>query len=129
MLAMAYADLEEARRHHAALKGIIERHAGDAADLRALRRAVDLCRGAADAVNDAYCREKIRLAGEYAAELLSNGEHARWRRDAVSGVDYLKRQALNALELFLSRVYSLEATRRAGARSILATFALNPRRA
>lgn len=123
---MAYADLEEARRHHAALKTIIERHAGDAADLRALRRAVDLCRGAAEAVNDTYCHEKIRLAAEYAAELLTHGEHARWRRDALSGVDYLKRQALGALELFQSRLYSLEAMRRSRARG-LPGFALNPR--
>ena len=128
MLVMAYADLEAARRHHAALKSLIERHTGDA-DLRALRRAVDLCRGAAEAVNDAYCREKIRLAGEFAAELLSRDEHARWRRHALSGVDFLKQQALNALELFLSRVYSLEAMRRAAARGVPALFALTPRRA
>lgn len=124
---MAYADLEEARRHHAALKGIVERHAGDAADLRALRRAVDLCRGAADAVSDAYCREKIRLAAEYASELLAHDEHARWRRDAVSGVDFLKQQALNALELFQSRLYSLEEMRRAAARGVPSLFALTPR--
>ena len=65
---MAYPDLEEARRHHAALKSLIERHAGDAPDFRALRRAVDLCRGAAEAVDDAYCREKIRLAAATIAE-------------------------------------------------------------
>jgi hypothetical protein len=126
---MGYADLEEARRHHAALKRLIERHAGDAADLRALRRAVDLCRGAAEAVNDAYCREKIRLAAEFAAELLAHAEHARWRRDSVSGVDFLKQQALNALELFQSRVYSLETMRRAAARGVPVLFALHPRRA
>lgn len=126
---MAYADLEEARRHHAALKSLIERHAGDAADLRALRRAVDLCRGAAEAVNDAYCREKIRLAAEYAAELLSHDEHARWRRAPLSGVDFLKQQALDALELFQSRLYSLESMRRAAARGVPALFALNPKRA
>jgi len=124
---MGYADLEEARRHHAALKSLIERHAGDAADLRALRRAVDLCRGASEAVNDAYCREKIRLAAEFAAELLSHHEHAKWRRDAVSGIDFLKQQALNALELFESRVYSLESMRRAAARGVPALFALYPR--
>jgi hypothetical protein len=109
---MAYNDLEDARRHLDALKSLIERHAGDAADLRALRRAVDLCRGAAEAVDDPYCREKIRLAAEYAAELLSHGEHGRWRRRAMSGVDYLKQQALGALELFQSRLYSLETLRR-----------------
>lgn len=124
---MAYPDLEEARRHHAALKSLIERHAGDAADLRALRRAVDLCRGAAEAVNDAYCREKIRLAVEFAAELLSQGEHARWRRDSLSGADFLRRQALNALELFQSRLYSLECMRRAGERGAARGFVLSPR--
>jgi hypothetical protein len=104
---MAHADLEAARRHHAALKSIIERHPGDAPDLRALRRAVDLCRGAAEAVDDAYCHEKIRLAAEYAAELLSQGADTRWRRQSASGVDYLKRQALAALELFESRLFVL----------------------
>lgn len=97
---MAHADLEAARRHHAALKSIIERHPGDAPDLRALRRAVDLCRGAAEAVDDAYCHEKIRLAAEYAAELLSQSQRAH-------GVDYLKRQALAMLELFESRLFVL----------------------
>jgi hypothetical protein len=43
-------------------------------------------------------------------------------------VDFLKQQALNALELFLSRVYSLEAIRRADARGVPALFALHPRR-
>ena len=128
-MAMGYADLEEARRHHAALKSLIERHTGDAADRRARRRAVDLCRDAAEAVDDAYCREKIRLAAEFAAELLAHDEHARWRRDPVSGVDFLKQQALNALELFQSRVYSLEAMRRAAARGVPVLFALTPRRA
>jgi len=124
---MPYPDLEAARRHHAALKSLIERHAGDAADLRALRRAVDLCRGAAEAVDDAYCREKIRVAAEFAAELLSHAEHARWRRESLSGVDFLKQQALNALELFQSRLYSLEWLRRAAARKPAARgFLLTP---
>jgi hypothetical protein len=108
---MAHADLADARRHHAALKSIIERHPGDAADLRALRVAVELCRRAAEAVDDPYCHEKIRVAAEYAAELLSRGEHARWRRRSLSGVDYLKRQALAALELFESRLFVLNPRR------------------
>ena len=108
---MAHSDLEEARRYHGALKSIIARHAGEGADLRALRRVSDLCRGAADAVSDPYCREKIRLASEYSAELLAHGEHARWRRRTLSGVEFLKQQALDALDLFLSRIYSLEINR------------------
>lgn len=114
---MSYPDLEEARRHHRALKSIICRHAGDVADLRALRRVVDLCRGAAEAVDDLYCREKIRFAAEYAAELLSHAEHARWQRNATSGMEYLRQQVLDALELFESRLYSLELARLAAQRA------------
>lgn len=117
---MAYSDIEAARQHQTALRSIIERHPGDAADLRALRRAVDLCRGAAEAVDDAYCHQKIRLAAEYAAELFAHGQRAH-------GVDYLKRQALATLELFESRLYSLEATRLRRSYAGPAGFALNPR--
>jgi signal transduction protein with GAF and PtsI domain len=124
---MVYADLEEARQYHGALKSIITRHAGDGADLRAMGRVVELCRSAAEAVEDGYCREKIRLVAEYGSELLAHAEHARWQRPSISGAQFLKQQALNALELFQSRLYSLEATRRAMSRQALAGFQLSPR--
>ena len=124
---MAYHDLDEARGYHAALKTIILRHPGDSADLRAMQRLVDLSRRAAEAVNDGYCREKMRLVAEYGAELLAHAEHARWRRPSISGEQFLKQQALNALELFQSRLYSIEAMRNAAARHALAGFQLSPR--
>lgn len=124
---MAYADLDEARQYHGALKSIITRHSGDGADLRAMRRVVELCRAATDAVDDGYCREKIRLVAEYGSELLAHPDHARWQRPSISGEQFLKQQALNALELFQSRLYSLEATRRALSRQALAGFQLSPR--
>ena len=114
---MGYCDLDDARRHHAALKAILQRYAGEGVDFRALRLVVDLCRGAAEAVSDRYCQEKIRLVAEYGAELLGHGEHARWSRGTVSGVEFLRQQALDALELYLSRLYSLEVTRHADARA------------
>jgi len=117
---VGYPDLDEARQHHAALKHIISRHAGEAPDLRALRRVVDLCRGAADAVNDEYCRTKIRLVAEFACEMLSHGENRR--------IDFLKQQIINALELFQSRLYSLEAIRRAGERGHAEAADLRPPR-
>lgn len=110
---MKSADLAAARRYHAALKEFFTRHGGEAADLRALRRVLALCQAASDAVDDAYCREKLRLAGEYAAEMLSHSEHAKWGRDSSSGAEFLRQQVLNALELFASRLYSLEALARA----------------
>jgi hypothetical protein len=106
-------DLAEARRLHAALQGLLRRHAVGAADLRAMRRMLSLCQAAAEALDDPYCAEKLRLVGEYGAELMSRAEHARWGRDSVSGAEFLRQQALNALELFASRLYSIEALRRA----------------
>ncbi len=108
------ADLDLARQHHAALKQLFSRQFGDTADYRVLQRVLVLCEAAARAVDDEYCRQKLRLVGEYAAELLSGGRHAKWGRDALSGAEFLRLQVLNALELFASRLYSIEALRRVG---------------
>ena len=99
-----YADIDEARACQDALRHIVERHAGDAADYRALRRVLELCRCAAAAVDDRYCRDKLRLVEDFAAELLSRSQQERWL--------FLKQQILGALELYYSRLYSLEALRR-----------------
>jgi len=107
---MLIADLEAARNHHSALKLILVRHVGSNADLRALRRVVDLCRSLSDVLDDEYCREKVRVVAEYAAEMLAHSEHHRW------GVDFLKRQIGDALELIDSRLYSLEFIQRRPAR-------------
>jgi len=103
---MQIADLEAARSHHSAIKLIVVRHVGSNADLRALRRVVDLCRNLTDALDDEYCRGKVRTVAEYACEMLAHSEHHRW------GVDFLRRQIGDALELIDSRLYSLELTRR-----------------
>jgi hypothetical protein len=107
---MTAIDVAEARRLHAALRDFFTRHAG-ARDFRALQRVLALCQAASDAVDDPYCLEKLRLVGEYAAEMLSHGDHAKWGRDSASGAEFLRQQVLNALELYASRLYSLEALR------------------
>jgi len=109
-------DLEAARRHHKALKQFFMSHPGGAADLRALRRVLTLCDAAGAAIDDDYCREKLRLVSEYAAEMLGHGDPAKWGRDSLSGAEFLRQQVLNALELLASRLYSLEALRRAAQR-------------
>jgi hypothetical protein len=109
---MGYPDIERARAGQAALQRIIDGYAGARADLRALRRVVDLCRELADAVDDDYCREKIRAVSEYAAELLSQGEHR--ARGSMPGADFLRREIRGALELVQSRLYSIERARRHG---------------
>ena len=102
-------DVAEARRLHAALKDFFARHTGAAPDFRALGRVLALCQAASDAVDDAYCRDKLRLVGEYAAEMLAHRDHAKWGRDSASGAEFLRQQVLNALELYASRLYSLQA--------------------
>jgi hypothetical protein len=114
-----YSDLDHARAQHAALRQIVERHVGSAADYRALRRVLEHCRRAANAVDDRYCRDKLRLVEDFCAEMFSNGEHRKWERDSMPGVQFLKLQILGALELFNSRLYSLEALRRSAGRNSL----------
>jgi hypothetical protein len=109
---MGYPDIQRAREGQSALQRIIAAYAGDGADLRALRRVVDLCRDVAESIDDEYCREKIRLIAEYSAELLSQDEHR--PRGVLSGVDFLRQQIRGALELLESRLYSLERSRRFG---------------
>jgi len=104
-------NMAEARWLHAALREFFARHAGASPDFRALGRVLALCEAAARAVDDAYCRDRLRIITEYAAEMLSQRDHSRWGRDSVSGAEFLRQQILNALELFASRLYSLEALR------------------
>ena len=115
-----YSDLDEARGHHVSLRQIVERHSGAASDFRALRRVLDLCRRAADAIDDRYCREKLRLVEDFAAEMFAHSEHDKWQRESISGADFLKQQIVGALELFSSRLYSIEMLRRSSARASLA---------
>lgn len=111
---MPTTDLDAARRHHKALKQFFISFApSEAPDLRALRRVLTLCDAASAATRDEYCRDKLRLVSEYAAEMLGRGDHARWSCDSLTGSEFLRQQVLNALELLASRLYSLEALRRA----------------
>jgi len=117
---MGYPDIDKARDRQEALRRIIEAYAGPGADLRALRRVVDLCREVQDAIEDDYCREKIRAVAEYSAELLSQAEHR--ARGPLTGVEFLRQQVRAALELLQSRLYSLEHARRLGQQFLSAGF-------
>lgn len=115
-----YSDLDEARAHQASLRQIVDRHAGAGSDFRALRRVLDLCRRAAEAIDDRYCRDKLRLVEDFAAEMFAHAEHVKWQRESMSGADFLKQQIVGALELFSSRLYSIEMLRRSSARASFA---------
>ena len=117
---MGYPDIDRARDGQQALRRIIDAYAGPGADLRAPRRVVDLCREVQDAIEDDYCREKVRAIAEYSAELLSQAEHR--ARGALSGIDFLRQQIRAALELLQSRLYSMEQARRFGQAFLHAGF-------
>lgn len=105
-----FSDIDDARAHHAALRRIVESHAGAGTpvDFRALRRVLELCRRASAAVDDRYCRDKLRLVEDFAAEMFCRGE---------ARAQFLRQRILDALELFHSRLYSLETSRRKTIRS------------
>jgi len=109
---MGYPDIERAREGQAALRGIFDGYVGSRADRRALRRVVDLCAEVSDAIDDDYCREKVRTVAEYGAELLSQPELR--ARGPIPGADFLRQQIHAALELLQSRLYTLERARRYG---------------
>ena len=117
---MGYPDIDRARDSQQALRRIVDAYVGPGADLRALRRVVDLCREVQDAIEDDYCRAKIRTIAEYSAELLSQQEHR--ARGPISGVDFLRQQVRAALELLQSRLYSIEQARRYGQAFLNAGF-------
>ena len=125
---MGYADIDEARGRHAELKDLF---ASDRADWSAgaeeLRRVENLCREAAAAINDPQCREEMGIVGDYAAELFARGEHRKWESQSMSGAEFLRLQILKALDTFHSRLYSIEAIRRAGEQQLY-PFALGATR-
>ena len=122
---MSYPDLDEARRHYAALKDIFD--GGPSADSEALRRVEEHCWAATAAVDDPYCREEIGIVGDYAAGMFSAAKGRIWEESRLSGAEFLRRQILKALDCFHSRIYSIEAIRRAGGEPPWLR-ALNPRR-
>jgi hypothetical protein len=116
---VSYPDIDEARARHGALKEVFAYHRADWSQ-RAdeLRRVEELCREAAAAIADPHCREEMGIVGDYAAEIFARGEHRKWESESMSGVEFLRLQILKALDSFHSRLYSIEAIRRAGERRL-----------
>ena len=111
---MSYTDIEQARERHAALKNVFAQRRGDwAGGADELRLVEELCREAAASIGDAQCGEEMGIVGDYAAELFGGGEHRKWASESMSGDEFLRLQILKALDSFRSRLYSIEAIRRA----------------
>lgn len=112
---MSYPDLDEARRHHGALKEIFRERGGGKENREAVRQVQERCRAASAAVDDAYCRETLGIVGDYASQLFSDRKHLKWDRAELPGAEFLRLQILQALDSLHSRLSSLEVIRRAGA--------------
>jgi hypothetical protein len=101
-------DLEHARLHLAALKELfLEGHTTDA---RVLRRITALCSAAHAVLNDPYCSMKIAATAECAAVWFSARRSER--------PDLYLEQLLDLLDLLQSRIYAIEAIRRASRASL-----------
>ena len=109
---MSYPDLDEARRHHTALRNLFL-HDVELATRAPLRSVESLCRAAAAAVDDPYCREEMGIVADYAAELFSQRHHRKYESESLPGGEFLRVQILKALDSYASRLHSLEAVRRA----------------
>jgi hypothetical protein len=101
-------DLEHARLHLAALKELfLQRRTSDA---RGLRRISGLCSAAHTVLNDAYCSMKLAAVAECAAVWFSKRHNERPEL-------YLE-ELLDLLDLLQSRIYAIEAIRRASLTSL-----------
>ena len=124
---MPYPDIEEARARHAELRDVFVKPRTDwSARPDELPHVEELCRQAAGAVSDPHCREEMGVVGDYAAELFARGEHRKWESESMPGAEFLRLQILRALDSFRSRLYSIEAIRRAAERQLY-PFALRRR--
>lgn len=108
---MSFPDLDEARKHHSALRDLFLYMTGGRNDRAALARVRVLCRAAARAVDDAECREKLEFVRMRAADMFSNEAHLKWERNSFSGVYVLRLQILGALDAFNVRLDSIEEMR------------------
>ncbi len=123
---MAYPDLDEARRLHGALHALFL-HAANVDDAQELRRVENLCAQAVSAVSDEYCRQEMAIVAGYAAEIYSQGNSRKYESESLSGGEFLRLQVLKALDSFHSRIYSLEAMRRAAEAQISLSARDEPR--
>ena len=111
---MLFPDLDDARKHHAVLLEITIHNPGGWADRASLRRVMDLCRAASGAIDDAECRESLRVVAQCAAELFSEQAHRKWDRGSMCGADFLRLEIIRALHSFSRRLAEIEGSRRGG---------------
>ena len=106
-----YKDIREVREHYAALRDLIAQNPGGREDGVSRAKVSVLCEAAIAVLDDAECRQRLRLVDQHAADLFSSGEHRKWDRPQMTGADYLRLQILIALEGVNTRLFFLDAMR------------------
>ena len=101
-------DIRELREHYAALRDLIAQYPGGREDVATRAKVSVLCEAAIAVLDDAECRQRLRLVDQHAAALFSSGEHRKWDRARMTGADYLRLQILIALEGVNTRLFFLE---------------------
>jgi hypothetical protein len=97
-----------ARQCYSALRELVITRPGGRFDEPALRKALDLCRTALSAVNDAQCIAPLGKVEDLATELFSDREHLQSQHLDMVGITSLKMEVLKALATFRARVGALQ---------------------
>jgi hypothetical protein len=104
-------DINEVREYYVKLRELVLRHSGGWDDADARAKAEGLCGAGMAALDDADCRDSLRVVRAQAAELFSRERHLKWGRKDMTGADYLRLQMLVTLEALNTRLFCIQTLR------------------
>lgn len=107
---MLYPDIEEARKHLAALQDLLDAPQPPA---QALGKIEIVCGSMARALPDVICKDKLRDLCFYARELLSGKPAVVWVRGPLTPAEFLRVQIVKSLNAVDARLRTIQAIRRA----------------
>jgi hypothetical protein len=108
---VSYKDIKEVREYYGTLRELVIQHSGGWDDPEARAKVGRLCSAGVAALDDAECRDRLRMVLAQAEALFSKDEHLKWKRTNMSGADYLRLQILIALEALNTRLFFIDAVR------------------
>jgi hypothetical protein len=108
---MPHVDLYIARKYCQEMRDLIVHHAGGWADAASLSKFQQVTAAAASAVDDLECRHLASAIAEFAGDLFSVIDHAKWAQGRTSGADVLRLRILREITAFQGRLTYIEAVR------------------
>lgn len=109
---MHYPDIEEARKHLAALQGVLEASGPKSNEL--LGTIELLFSSMARALPDVIYQHRVQELRFYARELVSSDDAAAWARPPLTAAEFLRVQIVKCLNVVDARLKTIHAIRRAG---------------